>query len=195
MALIQMVKAGNATTLEELSDILFSITLNTFQKPSVKRVDVVFDRYDIEDSIKSFERVRRGSEASIEVRIYGRQVKLPNQWQFIKNPKNETNLVVFLSREWNSVGKLPYPDQLLVLGGGFVNKKQAFGITNTSATEIEDLCCDHDLCCDEDLCCDLKLILQSRHVVLSSEIENVVVWSPDTDVAIPLAHHSEDPDL
>ena len=60
---------------------------------------VVFDRYDMEDSIKSFERGRRGSEASIEVRIYGRQVKLPNQWQkFIKNLKNKANLVAFLSR-------------------------------------------------------------------------------------------------
>ena len=71
MALIQMVKAGNSTTFGELSDILFGIILNTFKKPSVKCVDVVFDRYDIEDSIKSFERVRRGIEASIEVWIYG----------------------------------------------------------------------------------------------------------------------------
>ena len=53
MALIQMVKAGNATTFGKLSDILFGIILNTFRKPSAKRVDVVFDRYDIEDSIKS----------------------------------------------------------------------------------------------------------------------------------------------
>ena len=95
MALI--LKAGNATTFAELSDILFGIILNTFKKPSVKRVDAVFDRYDIEDSMKSFERVRRGSGASIELRIYGRQVKLPNQWQkFIKNPKNRANLVASL---------------------------------------------------------------------------------------------------
>ena len=38
--------------------------------------------------------------------------------------KNKANLVAFLSREWNSIGMLLYPDQLLVLGGGFVNKKQ-----------------------------------------------------------------------
>ena len=57
MALIQMVKAGNATTFGELSDILFGIILNTFKKPSVKRVDVAFDRYDI-DAIKSLERVK-----------------------------------------------------------------------------------------------------------------------------------------
>ena len=83
------------------------------------------------DSIKSVARVRCNSEASVEVRIYERQVKLPNQWQkFIKNPKRKANLVVFLSIEWNSIRMLPYPDQLLVLGGGFVNKKQAFGITN-----------------------------------------------------------------
>ena len=80
MALIQMVKAGNTATFGELSDILFGIILNTFKKPSIKRVDVVFDRYDIEDSIKSFEGVCRGSKASIEVRIYGRRVKVPNQW-------------------------------------------------------------------------------------------------------------------
>ena len=97
MALIQMVKAGNVTTFGELSDILFGILLNTFKKPSVKRVDVVFDRYDIEGSIESFERVCHGSEASIEVRIYGRQVKLPSQWQkFVKNPKNKANLIAFL---------------------------------------------------------------------------------------------------
>ena len=46
-----MVKAGNATTFGEISEILFGIILNTFKKPSVKRVDVVFDRYDIEDFI------------------------------------------------------------------------------------------------------------------------------------------------
>ena len=72
-----------------------------------------------------------------------------------------------------------------MLGGGFANKKQTFGITNTSAIEIEDLCCDHEEA-------DTRMILHCRHVVLSSEIENVVVWSPDTDVAILLAHHFED---
>ena len=150
-------------------------------------MDVVFDRYDTEGSIKSFERVRRGSEASIEVRINGRQVKLPNQWQkFIKNPKNKANLVAFLSREKNFVGKLPYSNQLLVLGGEFVNKKQTFGITNTSAIDIEDLSCDQEEA-------DPSMILYCRHVVLSSEIENVVVvWSLDTDVAILLAHNLED---
>ena len=147
-------------------------------------MDVVFDRYNIEDSIKSFEGVCRGSEAFIEVRIYGRQVKVPNQWQkFIKNLKNKANLVAFLSTLF---GKLPYPNQSLLLGGGFVNKKQAFGITNTSAIEIEDLCCDHEEA-------DTRMLLHCRHVVLSLEIESVVVvWSPDTDVAILLAHHFED---
>ena len=79
MALIQVMKAGNATTFGELSDILFGIILNTFKKSSLKRVDAVLGRYDIRDSIKYFERVRHGSEASMEVRIYGSQVKLPNQ--------------------------------------------------------------------------------------------------------------------
>ena len=65
------------------------------------------------------------------------------------------------------------------------HKKQTFGITNTSAIEIEDLCCDHEEA-------DTRMILHCRHVVLSSETENVVVWSPDTDVAILLAYHFED---
>ena len=92
---------------------------------------------------------------------------------------------MFLSRECNSVGKLPYPDQLFVLGGGLVNRKQTFGITNISAIEIKDLCYDHEEA-------DTRMILHCRHVVLSSEIENVVAWSSDTDVAILPAHHFED---
>ena len=41
-----MAIAGDATTFGELSDILSGIILNTFKKRSVKRVDIVFDRYD-----------------------------------------------------------------------------------------------------------------------------------------------------
>ena len=60
-----MVKARNAAIFREFPDVLFGMVLNTFKKPSVKCIDVVFDRYGIEDSIKSFVRVRSGSEASI----------------------------------------------------------------------------------------------------------------------------------
>ena len=66
-----------------------------------------------------------------------------------------------------------------------MDKKQTLGITNTSAIEIEDLCCDHEEA-------DTRMILHCRHALLSSDIENVVVWSPGMIVTILLAHHFED---
>ena len=36
------------------------------------------------------------------------------------------------------------------------------------------------------------MILHCRHTVLSSEIKNIAVWSPDMNTAILLAHHFED---
>ena len=96
------------------------------------------NRYEIEDSIKSFERVCHGSEASIEVRIYGKTSQATKPMvEVYQKSENKANLVVFLSRKWNPIGMLPYPDQLLVLCGRFINKKQTFGITSTSATEIK----------------------------------------------------------
>ena len=76
---------------------------------------------------------------------------------------------------------LPYPDQLLVLGGGFVNKKTSlWHYQYTSANDIEDLCCDLEEA-------DTKMIIHCRNAVLSSELENVAVCLPDTDVAILVA--------
>ena len=61
------------------------------------RVDVVFDRYDKEDSIKEAEHAQRGSSSSFKVRISGPSTSVPKKWQnFIFNPVNETNLEAFL---------------------------------------------------------------------------------------------------
>ena len=47
-----------------------------------------------------------------------------------------------------------------MLGGGLVNKRQTFDITNASAIETEDRCCDQEEA-------DTGIILHWRHAVLT----------------------------
>ena len=69
MALIQTGKDAGTSTFEKLAGELFETVLQFFRKPSVKRVDVVFDRYDKELPIKTAERERRQQHQGYGVHI------------------------------------------------------------------------------------------------------------------------------
>ena len=102
MALIQMVRGGKAKTFGELAQVLLKIILNIFQRSMVKRVDVTFDRYDQEDSIKSAERQQRTTERGYEIKIYGPNMPIPKQWhKYLQNAKNKASLAEFLREEWS----------------------------------------------------------------------------------------------
>ena len=58
MVQIQMVKKGSAFTFRELADIHFKIIQSLFRIEETVRIDIVFDRYDVTESIKSMERSR-----------------------------------------------------------------------------------------------------------------------------------------
>ena len=78
MALIQMM---SVKTFGDLSDANLKMVMKPFQNSSCQRVDVTFDRYDVIDSIKSFERRRRQKSVSFEMKISGPQNALPKQWK------------------------------------------------------------------------------------------------------------------
>ena len=84
-------------TFGDLSDAIF---MKPFQNSNCQRVDVTFDRYDVIDSIRSFERRRRQKSVSFEMKISGPQNALPKQWKkFLENPKNKANLVAFICEQ------------------------------------------------------------------------------------------------
>ncbi len=92
MATIQMVKTGGAATFGELADKYWNIFLLPLNQQNCDRVDIVFDRYDQPQSIKTEERVRRGSSTSLEVKIAGPNTPIPRQWdKYMSNPVNKSN--------------------------------------------------------------------------------------------------------
>ena len=131
MAVVQMMKNAGSATFGELANKYFQLITAHLGNNGCNRVDVVFDRYDKEDSIKEAERARRGSSSSFEVRISDPSTPVPKKWQnFISNPVNKTNLKAFLGSTWKEMAKTRLAgDQKLVLEGCFIHSDDTFAIT------------------------------------------------------------------
>ena len=141
MAVVQMMKNAGSATFGELANKYFHLG-----NDGCNRVDVVFDRYDKEDSIKEAERARRGSSSSFEVRISGPSTPVPKKWQnFISNPVNKTNLKAFLGSTWKEMAKTRLAgDQKLVLAGCFIHSDDRFAITQNQETPLVHLLSDNE---------------------------------------------------
>ena len=146
MAVVQMMKNAGSATFGELANRYFQLITAHLGNNGCNRVDVVFDRYDKEDSIKEAERARRGSSSSFEVRISGPSTPVPKKCQnFISNPVNKTNLKVFLGSTWKEMAKTRLAgDQKLVLAGCFIHSDDTFAITQNQETPLLHLSSDHE---------------------------------------------------
>ena len=146
MAVVQMMKNAGSATFGELANKYFQLITAHLGNNGCNRVDVVFDRYDKEDSIKEAERARRGSSSSFEVRISGPSTPVPKKWQnFISNPVNKTNLKAFLGSTWKEMAKTRLAgDQKLVLAGCFIHSDDTFAVTQNQETPLRHLSSDHE---------------------------------------------------
>ena len=103
MVLLQILGHGKAATFVELASNIFDVVRQLFNTLSVLRVDIVFDRYDTEHSIKEIERQRQQNVSGYEVQIYSSSVPVPKLWdKFISNNTNKAKLAKFLCEHWSS---------------------------------------------------------------------------------------------
>ena len=177
MALIQTLKSAGSRTFGDLAERYFNVLFTPLRQGQCRRVDVVFDRYDVQESIKESERVRRGSSRALEIQITNKHTPVPKQWgKFIINQNNKVNLSRFFCREWCSLGEYNLlPDQELVIGGGFEDPTDAVVVTRGRTDPLAELRSDHEEA-------DTRMILHAWHA--SSTKERIVIQSPDTDVAV-----------
>ena len=95
MALVQMVKSGDAKTFGEMAAKYLPIITDALHQSNCNRVDIVFDQY-WKVPIKAEERLRRGSTNSLEIKINGPTTPVPKQWvKYMANPQNKVNLCHF----------------------------------------------------------------------------------------------------
>ncbi|MES9879525.1 MAG: hypothetical protein ABW185_01435 [Sedimenticola sp.] len=185
MAVLQMVKFGTANTFGELADILLGVTLKPIVARTATRIDIVFDRYDHVDSIKAFERARRQHPNAIRVIIKGPQFPLPKQWdKFIGDPANKAEFASFLSTRWaETAGKQLQEGHQLVVAGGFVDGERVCRITRDGTEEMTDMFSTQEEA-------DTRLLLHANHAS-ENGFSRIVVWSPDTDVAVLLLRFTQ----
>ena len=177
MALLQMFGHGKAATFGELASKIFDIVRHLFNTSSVLRVDIVFDRYDTEHSIKEMERQRRQNVSGYEVQIYSSSVPVPKLWdKFMSSNTNKPELAKFLCEHWSSQYVACVPSgKMFVLSGDFVDREKAVIMRDGSCEFCEPLSCNHEEA-------DTRLILHANDAKQISE--RIVIWSPDTDVGV-----------
>lgn len=178
MALIQSLpqtKLGD--TFGQLVGVIFLRAVQIGAQFNAVRIDLVGDRYDVL-SIKNVERDRR-NQTSQEVKIYNADQKLPVQWKkYLSSGKNKQALQQFIAE---TIPQQTLSKKMNVIIGLTKSARQVFFDPNQSATitDLPELDSDHEEA-------DTRLILHALHCTSHS---NIVIWSPDTDVAaIGISH-------
>ena len=185
MAILQMLKFSSCTRFGELSDKLLKVALQPLlQYNDCVRLDVAFDRYGKEHSIKAFERARRKAADPLTINISGPQTTIPKQLsKFMTSSKNKSILTAFLCKHWTEKCLALIPEgKQFVIGGGFQDNTFAVCIDKEGATPIPELFSNQEEA-------DTRMLLHANHC---KEIcDRIVIWSPDTDVAVLCIHFQE----
>ena len=177
MAIVHKMKRGCAGTFGELSKKFYTIVTQPLIEHGCHRVDMVFDQYR-DMSIKSHERSRRGSSSALEIKINSPSTPVPKQWsKYISNPKNKTNLCVFLTQMLSELGRKELPQgKCLVIGGGCSDGESSLHVRKDHPTVIiRDLQANHEEA-------DTRLLFHAKHA--SQPDRRIVIHSPDTDVLV-----------
>lgn len=160
--LVQMLKPGNAQTIQEYADRVF-VPHVVRQSECVQRLDVIWDVYQ-ENSLKFSTREKRGSGIRIKV---DSSTKIPKNWQaFLRSNDNKTALFRFLSKqlEANAIaGKQilsTYDDQVL----------------SSPPMDTSSLECTHEEA-------DTRMILHLQHLS-NCGFRKLLIRTVDTDVVV-----------
>ena len=115
-----MVGACRAVSFGQLSEIIFHLIMRPFKSHSCFRTDGVFDAYNTNNSIKSFEWARRQASYSIEICIHSKDTPLQKDWKrFMCSCKNNAVLTTFLCESWcEAAPEVLEPGHVLILAGG-----------------------------------------------------------------------------
>lgn len=146
-------------------------------RPGDQRVDFVTDQYP-QISIKYVERAKRSQKGVIKVSIQSPDQKCPTQFsKYLSLGQNKTDLVHFLFREWNQDcnSALLQNVMLFVAHGNQCHRLTSAG-DQVVCVSIPELSTEQEEA-------DTRMLLHAQHAALHGAT-NIVIKSPDTDVAV-----------
>jgi hypothetical protein len=144
-----------------------------------ERIDLVFDRYDGNSSIKNIERLNRGATSGGDIIIHSPKMPIPNWDRFKSCEANKVRLCNFLVEYL--ISKSEDFTKPLVIGGGSIDPTKALVISPGQVKPSPKLQSDHEEA-------DTTMLLHAKHAF--EEGYNVVtINAPDTDVFVIAAHH------
>ena len=181
---------GNALlqSLTALPQTFGELALKVFDSlPRSQVVHFVTDSYS-EVSIKSTERIRRGSNAMNSYILQGPRTKIPQNWKtFLSNDNNKVALIDLLLREWEQdiyARKLLHRSIFFVCRDTCILLSSEDGVTTDSIPV-------HELSSSQEEA-DTKIILHCMHASKQPQCEKIIVRSPDTDVVLLLLAFSSE---
>ena len=186
MAILQSMSSP-PPTFAQLAEQVFLVTCKPFADGS-RRVDFVADTYPV-ISIKGAERSQHAAAGGLLWTISRGSQKCPTQFKsFLSVGANKTSLVQFFLAEWSTNANVYAPklhNRFLVVTCGeaciFLTSCDGFSIVKMS---IPELCSTHEEA-------DTRLLLHAAHASRQG-FANVVIRSPDTDVAVLALSFSAD---
>ena len=184
MSIIQGVNESQFRTFDDLGEVLFKKLINIFMNSEldIETMVLVYDRYDLESSIKGQERQRRGDwitpDAPSHIIIGNREV--PNYRHFLKSGKNKMALIHFLTKhvEARAIERLP-ENKALIIVGGYPDGEVVRKITHKEGRYMKDLFSTHEEA-------DTRMILHAIHV---SYFPRTIIRCDDTDVLVLLLYY------
>lgn len=176
MALIQSLSSAQLPDkFGDLAEVIFKRMLQIAGQYGASRVDCVGDRYDAV-SIKCLERARRNQSRTSQSYVITRaEQKLPVQWAvFLKSGENKQSLQTFLTKQFQTCLS---PTSITVTTALESEADTLYYTPGqpTTVTRAPLLNSDHEEA-------DTRLLLHAKDC--SRSFKTVVVWSPDTDVAV-----------
>ena len=101
MATIQPTNFSKFERFSNMADGIIYKIISSFQESDL--LVIVPDRYDVELSIKSAERLHRTANSAQEIEITGDR-KVPKSFQnYLSNASNKTNMVNYTFQQWKEI--------------------------------------------------------------------------------------------
>ncbi|KAG5898377.1 hypothetical protein JTB14_015808 [Gonioctena quinquepunctata] len=176
MALVHKIQLNNFNTFGDFAEAFFKKIMQFLTLPDVKRIDVIFDRYD-DISIKFLEsKLRIKGQIIKNVIISSHSTKIPADCKaFLANIQNKLQLVRFLCTNATKYAQVKEDCEMYICGG-FDDPTKCFNLQGSLFCEVLELQSNH-LEADSRMFCHMfhSVRIQSAHII---------IISADTDVFI-----------